>query len=105
MAVIDVSVGYRTETEDAIQIIQTTMEDLRDAQPNIVGDVAILGVQSLNDSNYTIRATAECAPYTHFGITRLAKQRIREAFSKQNVDLPSLKVVYIHDHMNPNQSL
>lgn len=101
IAVVDVNVGYQTEVEDAIHIVEDVMETMKQREENIVGDVSMLGVQALNDSTYTLRATAECAPYTHFGIVRLAQQLIRNSFAKQNVDLPSQKVVYIHRNFPP----
>ncbi|MCL6453960.1 MAG: mechanosensitive ion channel family protein [Alicyclobacillus sp.] len=95
IAVIDVNVGYLTDAETATAIVQKVMDELKAEQENIVGDVSVLGVQAIQDSNYTIRATAECAPYTHFSIIRLAKQRIHQAFVEQGVDLPMQKVVYM----------
>lgn len=94
IAVIDVNVGYKADTAKAIQIVQEVMTLLSRDENNIVGDVSVLGVQSLNDSTYTIRATADCAPYTHFGIIRLAKQMIHKEFMAQQIDAPSQKIVY-----------
>lgn len=104
VAVVEVNVGYKTDVEEAIEIVREVMGNLKESQSNIVGDVSVLGVQELNDSTYTIRATAECEPYTHFGIVRLAKQMIRKTFTERNVDLPSQKVVYMHENMPPNPS-
>lgn len=105
IAVIDVNVGYQSDTAKAIQIVQEVMNILSRDENDIVGDVSVLGVQSLNDSTYTIRATADCAPYTHFGIIRLAKQMIHKEFLEQQIDLPAQKVVYMHEKTQPNSPM
>lgn len=83
VAVVEVNVGYKTDVEEAIGIVQKVMENLKNDQSNIVGDVTVLGVEALNDSTYTIRATAECEPYTHWGIIRLAKQMFVKRFQNR----------------------
>lgn len=94
-AVIDVKIGYNTDAERAIEIIGKVMNELAEEQDTIVGETSVLGVQELNDWNFTVRAIAECAPYTHWGIQRLAKQRLRNTFSKEGIDLPLQKIVYL----------
>ncbi|RKD23007.1 hypothetical protein BEP19_12310 [Ammoniphilus oxalaticus] len=96
IAVVDVNVGYQTDVEQALQITERVMLELKESEENIVGDVSVLGVQELNDSTYTIRAIAECNPYTHWGVQRNAKQRLRSIFAEQNIDLPMSKVVYMN---------
>lgn len=97
LAVLDIKVGYNTEMAIASSIIEKVMNDLKDSQENIVGNVSVLGVQELNDSTYTIRAIAECKPYTHWGIQRLAKQHIHTAFTQNHIDLPLSKVVFLSE--------
>jgi small conductance mechanosensitive channel len=97
IAVIDVNIGYSTDVEKAAALLRQVMETLKEEDPNIVGEVSVLGVQALNDSNYTLRATAECLPLAHWSVQRLARQRIRAAFANEGVDLPLQKIVYLHD--------
>lgn len=103
VAVIEVNIGYGTPEKDAIEIIENVMEEIKKSEENVIGDVAVLGVQKLNDSNYTIRATAECAPYTHWSVERLARQKIREALQAAGADLPYQKIVYLHENEEPTR--
>jgi small conductance mechanosensitive channel len=103
IAVIDINIGHKTPPEEAIPIIEQVMQTLEKEQENIVGNASVVGVQALNDSSYTLRATAECNPCTHWGIVRLAQQQIRAEFMKHGVDLPIQKIVYTHDTMTDNQ--
>lgn len=102
IAVIDVHVGFQTDTELAVSIVWEVMQALKKSEKDIIGDVDVLGVQAVTDSAYTIRATAECAPYGQFGITRLAQQRIYKAFAAAGVATPTQKVVYMQDSPSPD---
>lgn len=97
IAVIDINVGYDTDVNKAIAILKEVMDEIKREDSNIVGEVSILGVQSLNDSNITLRATAECMPLTHWSVERLAKQRAHQAFASQKIDLPIQKIMYLHE--------
>lgn len=98
VAVIDVKVGYDTPEEEAIRIIEGVMTSLTDECEEIVGEVQVLGVQALNDYNYTIRATAVCEPYNQWGVERKARQRIRQALQEAGADLPLQKIVYLNEN-------
>ncbi|MDQ0190327.1 mechanosensitive ion channel family protein [Alicyclobacillus cycloheptanicus] len=97
IAVVDVDVGKTANTSQAIDIMQRIMEQLKRENPNIVGPIASLGIQAVTDTGFTLRATAECAPYTQFGVVREAQQRIHQAFLDHGVELPAQKVVYVPD--------
>lgn len=97
IAVIDINVGYNTAAEQAINVMKEAVNQLQTSHESIVGDVAVIGVQALNDSNYTLRATAECKPYEQFGVERVARQKIRAAFAENNIDLPIEKIAYRKD--------
>ncbi|MGV3488125.1 MAG: mechanosensitive ion channel family protein [Tuberibacillus sp.] len=103
VAVIEVNVGYGTPENKAIEIIKNVMNELKRVSEDIVGDVDVPGVQSLNDYNYTIRATAVCAPNTNWGVERLARQKIREALQNAGADLPYQKIVYLHEDEMPRR--
>lgn len=103
IAVIDVNVGYNTSAEDAIILIQKEMEMLKEENVNIIGDVEVLGIQKLNDYNYTIRAIAECVSYEHFGVEREANLRIRKIFDENQVDKPFSKVVFLNEEMKKRE--
>lgn len=105
---IQVNIGYNSDVEKALGIVERVMNELAEEHQDIVGEASVLGVQELNDWNYTIRAIAECKPYTHWGVQRMAKQRLRVAFTKEGIDLPIQKIVYrpegkLPDSFNPEE--
>jgi small conductance mechanosensitive channel len=95
IAVVDVGVSYQTDLKRAMEVIQETMQQLKAENENIVGDVQILGVQSLGKSDVVIRVTAECKPTTHFAVQRQAYQRIKEAFDREKIDIPYTQQVIL----------
>jgi small-conductance mechanosensitive channel len=95
IAVVDVGVSYQTDLKRAMEVIQETMQQLKAENENIVGDVQILGVQSLGKSDVVIRVTAECKPTTHFAVQRQAYQRIKEAFDREHIDIPYTQQVIL----------
>lgn len=96
LALIEIEVGYHSEAQEALEVVGEVMHSLPDETEDIVGDIDVAGVNELNQSTYTIRATAEVKPLAQWAVQRLAKQRIREAFNQRGIDLPLQKVVYLH---------
>ncbi|EPZ46345.1 MULTISPECIES: mechanosensitive ion channel family protein [Alicyclobacillus] len=88
VAVVDVGVSYNANLKQAMQIIEQVMNQLKQEEENVIGDVSIAGVQELRDSDVLIRATAVCAPMTQYGIQRKAQQRIKEAFDEAGIEIP-----------------
>jgi moderate conductance mechanosensitive channel len=88
LAVIDVCVDYQSNVQTAIRIMGDVMESLKQESTEIIGDVSVLGVQEFQNSAIVIRATAECAPLSQYGVQRLARQRLKEAFDKNGIEMP-----------------
>jgi moderate conductance mechanosensitive channel len=88
VAVVDVSVSYDTNLDEAMRVLRDVMEGIRKESTDVVGEVQILGVQSLDQSHVTLRVTAECLPTKNFGIQRLAMKKIKETFDHEGLEIP-----------------
>lgn len=88
IAVIDISVSYDTDIPYATAVMKSVMDQLKNENENIVGSVAVLGVLSLNASDISLRATAECVPTKQSGVERMARQKIKEAFDREKIEMP-----------------
>lgn len=94
---IQIEVGYNTDTEKAISIVNKVIHQVQENEEDVVGDVAMMGVESLNDSTYTVRCYVECNSYTHWGIRRKVKELTHNEFRKQGIDLPIQKTAFMHE--------
>lgn len=88
IAVIDVGVNYMTDLQQALNLLDKVLAEVKTSTPDLVGPVSILGVQDFQADAVLLRVTAECNPMTHFGIRRLAQLKIKEAFDEAGIDIP-----------------
>ncbi|MFX4300872.1 mechanosensitive ion channel family protein [Alicyclobacillus tolerans] len=89
IAVVDVGIAYEADIEEAKKIILEEMNKIcEENQEIVVGPVKMLGVQSLGASSVNLRVTVECKPTQQYAIQRLAQQRIKEALTDANIDIP-----------------
>lgn len=88
IAVIDIRVSYETNLKQAMGYIEQVMNELKESEDSIVGDVSVVGVQAIRDFDVVLRATAECLSMTHYGIQRKAQARIKEVFDEHGIEIP-----------------
>lgn len=88
IAVVDVGISSDTDLKTAMGLLRTVLENVKKESSDVVGDVQILGVQAIGQSDLTIRLTAECAATTNSSVQRLIRQRTKEAFDKAGLKLP-----------------
>ena len=96
LAVISFSVNYDTEADAALRILQEVMQEVQQEDPNALGDIQILGVNTLNDSNYTIEATMKCKPYSQFSVQRLTYKKLQKHFLQRGMKPPFHSIVMMH---------
>ncbi|WP_054970418.1 mechanosensitive ion channel family protein [Alicyclobacillus ferrooxydans] len=107
LAVVDVGVNYATDINQAMEIMNRTMQDMKATNPNIVGDINVLGVQALQADDILLRATADCKAMTQYGVQRMAYLKIKEAFDEAGIDIPvPQRVIEIkHSDIFPNRQM
>lgn len=91
LAVVDVSVAYESDVEQAMQIITETMKELK--HDDLVKEPEVLGVQLMSASGVTIRVIAECRPNTHPVIARKINKEMKEAFDRHGIEIPYPRMV------------
>ncbi len=96
LAVITFSVGYDTEAETALAILKEVLGEVQNEDPNALGEIQILGVNMLNDSNYTIEATMKCKPYSQFSVQRLTYKKLQKHFLDRGMKPPFHSIVMVH---------
>lgn len=98
--ILDLGVSYKTDLsklEKTLNKIKPKLEKIE----NVNGPLELLGVDSLSSSQVIYRITILCKPYTHFGVKREALKIIKNAFDKDNIEIPFTQVdVHIKEDIN-----
>ncbi|WJH36214.1 mechanosensitive ion channel family protein [Paenibacillus sp. CC-CFT747] len=90
LAVIDISFSYEDDMEKTQQVLKGILHNLHEAHENIVKEPEILGIQTLGDSNFTLRIAAECKPNTQGTVTRVLNEGIKKALLEKQMEVPKI---------------
>jgi small-conductance mechanosensitive channel len=93
VAVVDVSIAYEADVDEATRVIKETATELYGANDNIVAEPEVLGVQTLGASEVIIRVTFECKPMTQFGVGREMNARVKKALDRVGIEIPYPRLV------------
>ncbi|MCL6598783.1 MAG: mechanosensitive ion channel family protein [Alicyclobacillus macrosporangiidus] len=100
LAVVDVGVRSDADLQRAMAVMGTVMREVASESDDVVGPVQVLGVQAITQAEVTLRATAECRPMNQFGVERLCRLRIKEAFDRAGIPLASpQREIWVHNPM------
>lgn len=88
LAIIDVGVNYSTDLDFAMGLLDKVMQELKESEPDLIGEVTIMGVQAFQADAVLIRATADCRSMTHFRVRREAQLMIKKVFDENGIDIP-----------------
>ncbi|NJN49612.1 MAG: mechanosensitive ion channel [Alkalinema sp. RL_2_19] len=87
-AKVDVPLAYETPLELVYQIIATTGERLRQAQPDIVLEATqVEGIESFGKSLVLLRTITKVKPGKHRHMQRLLRQLLKDEFETANIAL------------------
>lgn len=90
IAIVDMSVGVKEDTNRVMGLMEEALNDLKNHIEQIVGDVKVLGIQTMHPTEMVIRATLECAPNTQGSVQRQAYQRLKTAFEQEDIQFSTL---------------
>ncbi|MCM3340997.1 mechanosensitive ion channel family protein [Paenibacillus sp. MER TA 81-3] len=93
IAVVDISIAYEENVEEAIDVMSKALETLPERNENVVTVPQVLGVQMLAASEVTIRIIAECRPYTQAGVSRQMNAEMKKALEDHGIEIPYPRLV------------
>lgn len=96
MAIVDVQVAYESDLQKVERVLYALCIDEQDKIPVLKGKIEVLGVQSLGESGITYRVVAPCKSMEQYGVERLLRKAIKQAFDKNHITIPYTQVV-VHD--------
>ncbi|WP_375546948.1 mechanosensitive ion channel family protein [Paenibacillus sp.] len=79
LAMVDLPVQNERTLEETVNLIKQAIVGLQEQNENVIAMPDVLGIQSLNTSEYVIRVVAQCAPNTRAGVERMIMENIKQA--------------------------
>ena len=90
-ALLDVSVAYGTDLDEASRIIKATADELWQAQDwkhQVLEEPELWGVESLDADGIAIRLVVKTRPSQQFAVMRELRRRIKRALDDAGVEIP-----------------
>lgn len=90
---VDIAVAYEEDIDRAIKVIEQVCNKIKEGNDNIVEGPTVLGVTELGDSGISITVVAKTNPMEQWALERELKKAIKEAFDRENIEIPYPKMV------------
>ncbi|GAA3410846.1 mechanosensitive ion channel family protein [Paenibacillus hodogayensis] len=85
LAVVDVTVAYEADLEKALVITKETVLRVYESSDLIVKEPVVLGVQTVTNTDVTLRISAECRPNTQADIMRVLNLELMKALEQNGL--------------------
>ncbi|HSH23975.1 MAG TPA: mechanosensitive ion channel family protein, partial [Massilibacterium sp.] len=105
IAVVDVSIAYEEDINQAERIIQDYLETLENKYEEIVAPPEVLGVQMLGGSDVVIRVIAETLPVMNFKIARILRKELKQYLEERGVEIPYPRMVLLNQEEGNKEQL
>ncbi|MBC7941780.1 MAG: mechanosensitive ion channel family protein [Chitinophagaceae bacterium] len=90
-AVVDVGVGYATDLDTAMALMQEVAAELRNDPAHaarILAELEMAGVERWADSSVVLRARFRVAPLEQWTVRREYLRRLKNAFDRAGIEIP-----------------
>ncbi|MFD1415568.1 mechanosensitive ion channel family protein [Oceanobacillus jeddahense] len=85
-ALVDIAIPYTDNIDDAVSIIQTVCDDIKEQNPKIVEGPDVLGVQTFGTAEITLRIIAKTEAMEQWAVERDLRKAIKEALDEKQED-------------------
>ena len=96
LAVLDIGVAYEEDVKAAAESVLRTARAYKEENDFVLSDPEYAGVIELGSSDVVIRVVMEVQPIMQFKTERELRQRIKENFDKENIEIPYPRRVIIN---------
>ncbi len=87
-ALLDVEVAYDTDIDHAKAVIKRVADGLWHERDDILEAPEVWGVEQLGANAITIRLVVKTRPADQYAISRELRQRLKEAFDAEGIEIP-----------------
>ena len=94
-ALVKISIAYEEDIERAIKVLEKVSEDLAKSNENIVEGPTVLGVTDFGGSDVVLTVVAKTKPMEQWAVERAMRKAIKEAFNREDIEIPYSKIVVV----------
>lgn len=102
---INMGVAYKEDTDVVVQVMKEVADELKADPaygPNILQALEVLGVDSFDDSQVTIKVRIKTVPLQQWSIGREYRRRVKKAFDARGIEIPFPHVsLYVGEASKP----
>ena len=87
----DMGVAYKEDTDEVVRVLKEVADELAADPvygPNILGPLEVLGVDSFDESQVTIKVRLKTVPIQQWSVGREYRRRIKKAFEAKGIEIP-----------------
>ncbi len=93
IAIVDVSIAYEENIEEAEKVIQELIETLPAKYEDLAETPQLLGVQTLGASDVVMRIIAETTPMKHWAVARQIRKEVKLCLDSKGIEIPFPRMV------------
>ncbi len=97
---VDISIAYEENIQNAIDVLKRVCEDIQNESEDILEGPMVLGVTKFGDSDVVLSSIAKVKPMSQWAVERLMRQRFKEAFDKEGIEIPYPRRVLINEKID-----
>ncbi|SDZ96187.1 small conductance mechanosensitive channel [Thalassobacillus cyri] len=98
IAVVDVSIAYEEDIDQAEKVIAELLEELPDKYEMMITTPELLGIQNLAASDVQMRVIAETYPMEHWAVGRALRKEIKNRLDDKGIEIPFPRLVMYSRH-------
>jgi small conductance mechanosensitive channel len=94
-AVVHVGVDYDSNLDHVYAVLNAVGQEIKNIHPDVLEPTRIDGLDNFAESELTIRTSTKVKPGKHLPVERLLRKLIKEAFDREQVEIPFARRVLI----------
>jgi moderate conductance mechanosensitive channel len=87
-ALLDIEVAYDTDIEQAKGVIKRVADELWQERDDVLEEPEVWGVERLGPNAIVIRLVVKTRPADQYDVSRVLRQRLKEAFDAEGIEIP-----------------
>lgn len=92
-SLVKITVSYDEDIDRVIEVMNKACKEIRDSNDSIIDGPNVVGVSELGDAGVSINIVARTKPMDQWSVERQIRKTIKEAFDKEDIEIPYPKMV------------